>query len=275
MEQLERDSIPHPEILNFPKNWDQISRRTAKVTGHRGLGTPDPRKDQILNTLGGTRVFAIDWKAGDVTLNGAVSYLRSVTGLNFVLSQKIKEEKADSEVVLKVDNVSVEQVLDLITEPNEMAWKIRNGVVMVLAKDEATEKPVLQFYDVKDLVAKIQDFPGQEINLVPSKYQPPEAAEAPEPTSPFEIDSLIEVIKQTIDPTAWEIEGAGIEPKNGVLVVRQIPEPRTASSVTSAWTSAVSATTRAAWARRASASRRPSTTASSVRPRTRRTRPRA
>jgi type II secretory pathway component GspD/PulD (secretin) len=123
-----------------------------------------------------------------------------------------------------VDNVSVHQVLDLVTDPHEMAWKVRNGVVMVLAKDEAVEKPVLQFYDVKDLVAKIQDFPGQEINLVPSKYQPPEAEEAPEPTSPFEIDSLIEVMKQTIEPTAWEIEGADIQPKNGVLVVRQIPE---------------------------------------------------
>jgi len=223
MEELEHDAVPHPEILRFPSNWDEISRRQPKGQT-RAVAAPDPRKEQILNNLSGTRVYAIDWKAGDVTLNSAIAYLRSVTGLNFVLSQKIKEEKADSEIVLKVDNVSVEQVLDLITEPNEMAWRVRNGVVMVLSKDEAVDKPILQFYDVKDLVAKIQDFPGQEINLVPSKYQPPEAAEVPEPTSPFEIDSLIDVIKQTIEPSAWEIEGAAIDPKNGVLVVRQIPE---------------------------------------------------
>jgi len=223
MEQLEHDAVPHPEILRFPANWDEIARRRPKG-GTREVAAPDPRKEQILNTLAATRVFAIDWKAGDVTLSSSIAYLRSVTGLNFVLSQKVKEEKADSEIVLKVDNVSVEQVLDLITEPNEMAWKVRMGVVMVLAKDEAIEKPVLQFYDVKDLVAKIQDFPGQEINLVPSKYQPPEVEEPPEPTSPFEIDSLIEVIKQTIDPEAWDIEGTAIDPKNGVLVVRQIPE---------------------------------------------------
>jgi tetratricopeptide (TPR) repeat protein len=224
MEDLEHAAVPHPEILNFPANWDEISRRRPKIAGTRGVTTPDPRKEQILNNLAGTRVFAIDWKAGDVTLSGAINYLRSVTGLNFILSQKIKEEKADSEIVLKVDNVSVEQVLDLITEPNEMAWKVNKGVVMILSKEEAIDKPVLQFYDVKDLVAKIQDFPGQEINLVPSKYQPPEAPEVPEPKSPFEIDSLIEVIRQTIQPSAWEIEGVDIQPKNGVLVVRQIPE---------------------------------------------------
>jgi len=138
MEQLEHDAIPHPEILRFPSNWDEIARRRPKG-GTRAVEAPDPRKEQILNTLAGTRVFAIDWNPGDVTLDGAVGYLRSVTGLNFVLSQKVKEEKADEEVVLKVDNVSVSQVLDLITEPAEMAWRVRNGVVMVLGKDEALE----------------------------------------------------------------------------------------------------------------------------------------
>jgi len=225
MEEIEHRALPHPEILRFPDSWDEVSRRRPKTTGTRGLSAPDPRADQIRNTLAGTPVFEIDWKAGDITLGGAIQYLRSVTGLNFVLSQKVKEEKADTEIELKVDNVSVTQVLDLIAEPNEMAWKIRNGVVMILGKDEAVDKPVLQFYDVKDLVAKISDFPGQEINLVPSKYQPPEEMEELEPTSPFEVDALIEVIKQTVEPESWDtIEGADIQPKNNVLVVRTTQE---------------------------------------------------
>jgi len=225
MESIEQDALPHPDILRFPANWDEIAQRRPKVAGDRGIAAPDPRKEQMLNTLAATKVFEIDWKPGDMTLSNAISYLRSVTGLNFVLSQKVKEEKADEEIVLKVDNVSVKQVLDLVTEPRELAWKIRTGVVMILAKDEALDKPVLQFYDVKDLVAKISDFPGQEINLVPSKYQPPEQEELPEPTSPFEVDSLIDVIKATIEQESWEtIEGADIQPKNNVLIVRTTPE---------------------------------------------------
>ncbi|MHC4849015.1 MAG: type II secretion system protein GspD [Planctomycetota bacterium] len=225
MERLEYDAMPHPEVLNYPKNWGEISKRRPRATGTGMASAPDPREEQILNILDTRRVRNVEFKAGEITLAGAVDYLRSVSGLNFVMSQKVKEEKAETEIDLKVDNVSIKQVLGLITEPYEMAWRIRNGVIMILGADEAADKAVLQFYDVKDLVAKISDYPGQEINLVPSKYQPPEEEEAAEPQSPFEIDSLIDVIKQTIDPTSWEtIENADIQVKTGVLVVNTSPD---------------------------------------------------
>ena len=226
MEQLELISMPHPEILRYPKSWAEISRRKPLITGNTKAQAPDPRAEQILNTLSQKRVYDLKFESGDITLSGAIEYMRSVTGLNFVLSQKVKDDKADTEIDLNLDNVSVRQVLDLITEPNEMAWKIRNGVVMILNKEEALDKAVLQFYDVKDLVAKISDFPGQEINLVPSKYQPPEPADADaEPSSPFEVDSLMDVIRQTIEPDSWDtVENANIEPKNNVLVITTTPD---------------------------------------------------
>jgi type II secretory pathway component GspD/PulD (secretin) len=226
MEQVEQTALPHPELLNYPANWSEISRRRPPTTDARGAVTAiDPRTEQILNTLESKRVHDVDFQEGDMNLEGVITYLQSVTGENFVPSRKVREEKAQTGITLKVDNVSVRQVLELITEPNELAWKVRNGVVMILAKDEAIDQPVLQFYDVKDLVAKIQDFPGSEINLVPSKYQPPEAGEAAEPKSPFEVEQLIEVIKQTIEPQSWEtVPGANVEPKNNVLVITQTPE---------------------------------------------------
>jgi len=225
MERLEYDALPHPELLNYPKNWAEISKRRPRRAG-TGLDiAPDPREEQILNVLNTRRMRNVEFQAGEITLANAIAYIRSVSGLNFVMSQKVKEEKAETEINLKVDNVTIKQVLELITEPYEMAWKIRNGVVMILDKEEAADKAVLQFYDVKDLVAKITDFPGQEINLVPSNYQPPEADEEPDPQPAFEIDSLIEVIKQTIDPESWEtIENADIQVKTGVLVVNTSPE---------------------------------------------------
>lgn len=225
MERLEYDALPHPELMNYPKNWAEISKRRPRRAGTGLDVAPDPREEQILNVLETRRMRNVEFQAGEITLANAIAYIRSVSGLNFVMSQKVKEEKAETEINLKVDNVTIKQVLELITEPYEMAWKIRNGVVMILDKEEAADKAVLQFYDVKDLVAKITDFPGQEINLVPSNYQPPEAGEEAEPVPAFEIDSLIEVIKQTIDPESWEtIENADIQVKTGVLVVNTSPE---------------------------------------------------
>ncbi|MEE8104237.1 MAG: hypothetical protein V3T86_01735 [Planctomycetota bacterium] len=225
MEQLEASAIPQPDVVRFPKGWAEISQRKPVTAGDRTSDEIDPRTQQILNNLRGQRLRDINWQSGEITFQNAIAYIRSVTGENFVLSQKVKEEKAELEVELQVDNVSVARVLNFITEPHEMAWKVERGVVMILDKEEALAKPVLRFYDVKDLVAKIQDFPGQEINLVPSKYQPPEEEEPEEPVSPFEVDQLIEVIQLTVDPPSWDtIEGASIEPKNNVLVIRTTPE---------------------------------------------------
>jgi len=225
MERLEYDALPHPEVLNYPASWGEIAKRRPRATGTGLESAPDPREEQILNVLETRRVRNVEFKAGEITLRAAIDYIRSVSGLNFVMSQKVKEEKAETEIDLKVDNVSIKQVLNLITEPHEMAWKIRNGVVMILDREEAADKAVLQFYDVKDLVAKITDYPGDEINLVPSKYQPPEIWDEPEPQIPFEIDALIDVIRATIQPESWDtIENADIQVKTGVLVVNTSPE---------------------------------------------------
>jgi type II secretory pathway component HofQ len=224
MERLEWAALPQVEVIRFPETWDEIAQRRPPRTGSTSDVATDPRSERILNVLETKRVYELSFKAGEITLDGVRSYLASVTGENFVLSQKVKEEKADAAIELQVTDVTVRQVLDLITEEQGMAWKIRNGVVMLLAADEAAEKPVLQFYDVKDLVAKISDFPGQEINLVPSKYQPPEAEEDREPVAAFDVEQLIDAIKNTIEPTSWEAEGHGIDPKNNVLVVRTSPE---------------------------------------------------
>jgi hypothetical protein len=78
-------------------------------------------------------------------------------------------------------------------------------------------------YDVADLVLKIRDQLQPFEDLGPSGHRPPEPPEDTEPTSDFEVDSLIEMIKVGIEPESWEIEGTGIEPKDGRLLVRTLP----------------------------------------------------
>ncbi|MFB3065670.1 MAG: hypothetical protein ACE10D_04055, partial [Planctomycetota bacterium] len=226
MERLELSAIPQSDIMRFPRNWSMIASRTARTgVGMDDSAAEDPRTQQILNVLETRRVGELSLKPGEITLEGAVEYLRSVTGENFVISQKVRDEKSDIELDLEVKDVTVAQVLNLITEPHDMAWKIRNGVVMVLDISEATEDLILQFFDVKDLVARISDFPGEEINLFPSKYTPPEPDEGDEPEPPFNADQLIELVRNTIEPESWDaIEGVAIEAKNNILVIKTTRE---------------------------------------------------
>ena len=92
---------------------------------------------------------------------------------------------------------------------------------------DACARPVLRFYDVKDLVAKIRAAPEQEIELGPSSYRPPTVEPA------IEVDQLIECIRATVEPRSWDtVEDAlatawptsFIQSKNNVLVVLTTPE---------------------------------------------------
>ena len=101
----------------------------------------------------------------------------------------------------------------------------------LLSKDAAARKNAPQdkfvirrFYDVSNLTTLVADQLLEPSNLGVSMYNAPEPRELAESSSPFEIDSLIDLIRMTIEPETWDaIEGASIEPKNSQLIVTNIP----------------------------------------------------
>jgi general secretion pathway protein D len=71
---------------------------------------------------------------------------------------------------------------------------------------------------------KITNHRGDDLYLAPSNFTPPEPPELPEPASIFPIDQLADTIKATVDPESWNAEGAGIDVKNNLLLVRNTTE---------------------------------------------------
>jgi len=87
----------------------------------------------------------------------------------------------------------------------------------------------VQFYEVRDLVAKLNSFPSVEINLNPSGAGAGAGGSEPEESSEenrtIESDRLIEMIKTAVDKISWDEDPSNtIIDKNGTLVVRQTPE---------------------------------------------------
>ena len=73
MEQLEYDALPHPDVMRFPENWSEIATRRPKETGSRAVSAPDPRTEQILNTLAQKRVYDLSFDGGTVRVDAAKS----------------------------------------------------------------------------------------------------------------------------------------------------------------------------------------------------------
>lgn len=223
MEQIRFDSLPQVEVVEFPDDWlSQIA-----YSGGGRLSDQEEAEDSdiagIYATLESRRVSKLVWQ--DETLSGAVSYLRTITGVNFHITSRVAAEQADNvALTFTLDDVSVKTILDFITEQNEMKWTIEDGIVKIAMPDEVSGRTKLEFFDVKDLNVAISNFMGQEINLTPSNYTPPEPPELPDPAPIFPAENLPDLIKETIGSEQDWGDNRDVTLNNGILVVRNTPE---------------------------------------------------
>ncbi len=160
--------------------------------------------DAGLRTLEAGRVLESK-RVKELRLDGAsldqvASYLRTVTGLDFLVTPRLRAERFEEvKVSLVASDLAVVQVLDVVTAQHGLDWEIRDGVVTIGLPEEVPGASRIRhrFFDVKDLVGSSS----------------PEARDAA-------LEALRTEIRKTVDPASWAREGAAIEHKNGVLVVK-------------------------------------------------------
>ena len=70
---------------------------------------------------------------------------------------------------LQLPERSVRKVLDIIADTSEnLRWKIEDGVVSFVTQEEMKGGQVLAFYEVRDIIHPVPNFPGREIIINPS-----------------------------------------------------------------------------------------------------------
>ncbi len=112
---------------------------------------------------------------------------------------------------------------DLLTKIKELEELLEKDAAA--RRNAPQDKFVIRrFYDVSNLTTKVRDQVIEPSNLRVSQYSAPEPRELAEPAAPFEIDSLMDLIRNVVEPETWDsIEGADIAPKNSSLIVTNIP----------------------------------------------------
>ena len=225
MQDMERMIVPQVDTVVFPENWlDEIADRKPRVVGESGQADDSESVAGLLSIVDKKRVKGLDWE--EQNLDQVVTYLRTITGLNFYVSPKVREGKFDDVIIsAQLDDVSVRTILDaVVTEPFELKWEARGGVIWIITSEETSGTMKLRYFDVKDLAVQIRHFVGEPINLVPSNFTPPEPPELPEPQAVFPAENLVELIRETVGGEGkWE-DPATIEARNNILIVRNTPE---------------------------------------------------
>lgn len=174
-----------------------------------------------------TMKVSVDFQ--DVKLPEALDYLRDFTGLNLVVLPKAMEKDADSKIRLKVKDLSVKSVLKLLLASRGLTVTYRDGAIVVLPKEDLQDATTMKMFDVRSMLAKLQDHAGPRMELV----QPGKSGvgpivgvnilEEPQPP-PVDEDFMLQLIKENTGSGSWDSNPrAAISMNNGILVVSQTP----------------------------------------------------
>jgi hypothetical protein len=157
-----------------------------------------------------------------------IAFLRDFTGLNIPVDAEVYKNQSEEQlkITLKVKDLYLKSVLKLMLGARELTAMYKEGVVLVVPKGKIDKAVTLQLYDVRDLLAKLQDFPGPKVELAsPQKGGTPVLGGVftlDEPHSVITEDFITEMIKQNTGDKTWdENPNATMNLTNGVLVVSQ------------------------------------------------------
>ena len=235
-DELDTMDVPQNEALVYDlKRWAEVdAREPLELLG--GPAEADQDRAKILERLESVR-FAPKFVGPDgegSPLTEIASFLQALTGVNFLISTKVREELDEEQTTIRLElpERSVRKVLDVIADTSEsLRWKIQDGVVWFVTKDELMGVQTLAFYEVRDIIHPVPNFPGREININPSSINVAQDVFGDEEVEEREGlvvtgDALEGLIRDNIAPESWDED-----PRNsvritesGTLVVNQTPE---------------------------------------------------
>lgn len=229
-QELEAMGVPQSEAIVFEiERWAEVSaRKPISFSGRDSAASAE--KSAVLARLEATVIPIRFGEDGEgAPLQDVADYLQQQTGVNFIVSNLVRDELDEEQtaVNLNLPEGSVRKLLDLIAETSEsLRWKVQDGVVKFVTADEAVGGQELRFYDVRDLIQPVRDFPGREINVAPSNgLELPEEDLDERDALVLTGDSLDALIRDNVSAESWEAEAASLQvTDSGTLVVNQTPE---------------------------------------------------
>jgi len=245
---VRESEIPWHHLVRYPSDWKALTLRREPFGA--GMGS-EAEADRAVRLGLQTKIPRLNLSG--IGLKEAVGFLSDVSGVNIMVKWKALEaaditEESPVNVVLK--NVSAERALRAVLEDvgggvTELSYNIDEGVVTISTKDDLAKKTAIRVYDIRDLIYRIPNFGGPRIELSSNATTDNNGTTTGSTGGLFEdtsdnegnneeetltkaeiIEKIIELIKQSVDPTSWQPTGeiGSVRELHGQLVITQTPE---------------------------------------------------
>lgn len=229
-EQLDQSATPQSSAIVFDDmaRWKEVRVRRAPE-----FSADDPsmqaEKLDVLNRLSEIQIAPHFGRSDEpAKLADVASFLQNYTNINFLLSPKVRElDEESTAVYLETRERSVRSVLDLIADMREQVkWKVEDGMVKFVTPEEMKGGQILKMYEVNDLIRAIQDFPGRDINVIPSNGLEKSDEKVDEHEAlVVTTESLESMIRDNVAKESWDADQANsLKTSGGTMVVYQTPE---------------------------------------------------
>ncbi len=230
LEAEEELKVPQTSILELDMaTWDRANRRvTNKVT----QGVTDPIDQAVWDKVQTEVIGKLTYTEETGDFLEVVKNLNLITGVQILVTPEAREvigAESIKVVIELVGSLSLKDFLNhLVGKSQNLAWTVKNGVVLIGNKSQAAGTIVTEIYPVKDLVfkrtqflpPKIRDIPGESTDDVPRS-----GGEGEDPIAYIEIGDLVNNLKEATDPAYWETDGVNLSAEeSGFIAVKASPE---------------------------------------------------
>jgi len=245
---IRETEIPWDEIVRYPDSWLTITKSRERFTP---MSAAESEGDRAARLLLQRPLMAVDFQ--EQPLEKVIQWLRDVTNANLTVNWADLEMAGvtrDNPITLHLRNVRFEtvlkQLLELAGGSGALSYVIEDGVITVATLDKLREKTVVRTYDINDLIVRVPNFMGPELNLDTatsgsnnggstggtdndpwSTNNTNATGEDNVPSKSEMIQQIITMISTNVEPDSWRDNGGttgSVTEIQGQLIITQTQE---------------------------------------------------
>lgn len=226
--------IPYSQTVRFPsrEEWAEISKRITESVIKTEGGTRGEEDPDILAIERKLDTMKIDLAFEDTKLQDILDFIRDFSGLNIHIDGAVLANIDPNKTLnFKLKDATLRNVLKLLLSQVNLDYRItEEKVVLITDPKSAGGGNVLELHDIRDILVKLQDFAGPQVELVSPRAQGGGALtgatftlDEPKESSVGE-EQIVDLIKENIAPNTWEGDQTIEKTPNQQLLVNAPPK---------------------------------------------------
>lgn len=222
--------VPQTDILRMDADtWEKASGRAKAASKTAAV---EPQDAAVWEQVRTTQVGRLTYTEETGDYNEVVKNLNLITGVQIITTPEAREVIGSESLKVQIElvaSMTLQNFLNhMVGKSANLAWTVKNGVVVIGNKSQAAGTIVSKVIPVKDLVFKQTQFQAPVLRDIPGEQTaetPRSGGEGEDPVAGIELADLVTALKDASDPKYWETEGVAIQPEDsGILSVKASPE---------------------------------------------------